>query len=54
MASVNSVNVASVTVLPGGLAGGPAMAVDALGRPHVVFSTPGDGAGVYLSLGPAL
>ncbi len=41
---VNSVNVASVTVLPGGLAGGPAMAVDALGRPHVVFSTPGDGS----------
>jgi hypothetical protein len=52
--SVNTVHIAPVQALPGGLQGLPAMAVDALGRPHVVFSTAGIGAGVYVSVGPAL
>jgi hypothetical protein len=52
--SANTVRVASVPPPPGGPGGGPTMVVDYLGRPHVVFAQAGDGAGIYLSLGPAL
>jgi len=52
--STNTVQVASVPPVPGSSAPTPVMVVDGLGRPHVVFSRAGDGAGIYLSLGPAL
>jgi len=52
--AVNTVRVAVIPQLPGSFAGGPAMVVDDLGRPHVVFSRVGDGAGIYLSVGPAV
>jgi hypothetical protein len=52
--SVNTVRVAVIPQLPGAFAGGPAMVVDDFGRPHVVFSRVGDGAGIYMSVGPAV
>jgi hypothetical protein len=50
----NTVLVASVQPLPDGSTAPLEMAVDSLGRPHVVFVQSGDASGVYLSLGPAL